>query len=39
MNCPGCTAAMTRLALEGRLGTTIEIDMCPVCRAIWFDSF
>jgi hypothetical protein len=30
---------MTRLALEGRLGTTIEIDMCAGCRAIWFDRF
>jgi hypothetical protein len=39
MNCPGCAAAMTRLALEGRLGSTIEIGLCSVCRAIWFDRF
>ena len=39
MNCPGCAIPMTRLALEGRLGTTIEIDMCTACRAIWFDRF
>jgi hypothetical protein len=30
---------MTRLALEGRHGTTLEIDLCSVCRAIWFDHF
>ena len=39
MQCPGCAAEMTHLALEGRLGTTTEIDLCPVCRAIWFDRF
>jgi hypothetical protein len=39
MNCPGCAAEMTHLALEGRLGTTIEIDLCSVCRAIWFGHF
>jgi DNA-directed RNA polymerase subunit RPC12/RpoP len=39
MNCPGCATEMTHLAFEGRLGTTIEIDLCSVCRAIWFDHF
>lgn len=39
MNCPGCAAEMTHLALEGRLGTTVEIDLCSVCRAIWFGHF
>jgi hypothetical protein len=39
MNCPGCAAEMMHLALEGRLGTTIEIDLCSVCRTIWFDHF
>ena len=45
MNCPGCSAAMTPLALEARLGTpiefspAIEIDLCSICRAIWFDRF
>ena len=39
MNCPGCATVMTHLALEGRLGRTIEIDLCSVCRAIWFDHF
>ena len=39
MKCPGCTTEMSHLVLEGRLGTTIEIDLCSVCRAIWFDRF
>jgi hypothetical protein len=39
MNCPGCSAEMTHLALEGRLGTPLEIDLCPACRAIWFDQY
>src|ERR1035437_9140708 len=39
MNCPGCATEMTHLAFEGRLGATIEIDLCSVCRAIWFDHF
>jgi transcription elongation factor Elf1 len=30
---------MTHLALEGRLASTVEIDVCSVCRAIWFDHF
>jgi len=39
MKCPGCATEMTRLTLEGQLGTTIEIDVCSRCRAIWFDRF
>ena len=39
MICPGCAAEMTHLALEGRLGTPLEIDLCPGCRAIWFDQY
>jgi hypothetical protein len=39
MNCPGCATQMVHLALEGRLGATVEIDLCSVCRAIWFDRF
>jgi DNA-directed RNA polymerase subunit RPC12/RpoP len=30
---------MMHLALEGRLGTAIDIDLCTICRAIWFDRF
>jgi hypothetical protein len=39
MDCPGCAKEMTHLALEGRLGATVEIELCSVCRAIWFDHF
>jgi hypothetical protein len=39
MNCPGCATEMTHVALEGRLGATEEIDLCSVCRAIWFEHF
>jgi hypothetical protein len=39
MTCPGCHAEMTNLALEGRLGTPLEIDLCPACRAMWFDQY
>jgi hypothetical protein len=39
MNCPGCAAEMSHLALGGRLGTTVDIDVCAACRAIWFDHF
>lgn len=30
---------MTNLALEGRLGPALDIDLCPACRAIWFDQY
>jgi len=39
MKCPGCAATMMPLALEGHLGTTIDIDVCAACRTIWFDRF
>jgi hypothetical protein len=39
MTCPGCATEMTHLALEGRVGTSVEIDLCSGCRAIWFDQF
>jgi hypothetical protein len=28
---------MQHLALEGRLGATVAVDLCVPCRAIWFD--
>ncbi len=37
MNCPGCAAQMQHLALDGKLGTTVDVDLCAPCRAIWFD--
>jgi len=39
MHCPGCATEMTEVALEGRLGATLEIDLCSACRTIWFDHF
>jgi DNA-directed RNA polymerase subunit RPC12/RpoP len=39
MICPGCSAEMTSIELEARLGTTLSIDLCAACKAIWFDHF
>jgi Zn-finger nucleic acid-binding protein len=30
---------MTPLSLEGRQGTTVDIDMCADCRGFWFDRY
>jgi uncharacterized protein YbaR (Trm112 family) len=37
MNCPGCSAAMSTLALEGHVGAAIDIDICAGCQVFWFD--
>ena len=37
MNCPGCSAAMSTLALEGHVGAAIDIDICAACQVFWFD--
>jgi DNA-directed RNA polymerase subunit RPC12/RpoP len=39
MICPGCSAEMTTIDLEKRLGATLAIDLCAACKAIWFDRF
>jgi hypothetical protein len=39
MTCPGCSASMTTLTLEKRLGTTVDVDYCGGCRVIWFDRY
>ena len=39
MLCPGCSAEMTNIDLEARLGSTLAIDLCAACKAIWFDHF
>ena len=39
MNCPGCFAEMSALDLEKRLGSSVQIDLCAGCRAIWFDRY
>jgi hypothetical protein len=30
---------MEGLEVEARLGTALEIDLCPACRTIWFDRY
>jgi hypothetical protein len=30
---------MTPLSLEGRQSTTVDIDLCAVCRGFWFDRY
>ena len=30
---------MTHIALGARLGSTLDIDLCAACRAIWFDRY
>jgi len=39
MICPSCSAEMTHVALGARLGSTLDIDLCAACRAIWFDRY
>ena len=29
---------MTALSLQGRDGRSVDLDMCPPCRSIWFDA-
>ena len=36
--CPACEAGMTRLVLDGHYGTTVDLDVCYGCHAIWFDD-
>src|SRR5437867_7977630 len=37
MNCPGCDASMSAVALVDRSGAAFDVDVCPNCRAFWFD--
>lgn len=39
MNCPNCSAGMTEMAMETRVGTPLSIDVCAECQAIWFDKY
>jgi hypothetical protein len=38
VTCPGCGADMAMETLEGHLGTSVAIDLCPTCQLFWFDS-
>ncbi len=39
MNCPGCAAPMSPIALVDRSGAALEVDVCRNCQAFWFDRF
>lgn len=36
--CGSCGEAMQRLAVAGHYGRTVEVDLCPPCHLLWFDS-
>jgi hypothetical protein len=38
MNCSNCGKEMTDWTLDGRLGTTITVDVCAPCQSFWFDQ-
>src|SRR5262245_25786732 len=37
MNCPGCAAPMSEVALQDRSGADLQVDVCQTCKAFWFD--
>lgn len=39
MKCPNCRIDMTTMALDGRLGLPLTVDVCAGCQAFWFDQF
>ena len=39
LHCPGCESMMKRFSVQGVLGAKVEIDLCPRCRAFWFEPF
>jgi len=39
MNCPGCAAPMSVVALLDRSGADLAVDVCQNCQAFWFDRF
>ena len=38
-HCSNCSSKMTLYALPGHYDSTVEIDVCMDCSAIWFDQF
>lgn len=36
--CGSCRQPMQRLALAGHYGQKVEVDLCPLCHLLWFDS-
>ena len=39
MNCPGCSQPMTQQDFERNYGTSVAVDICHGCGAIWFDRW
>ena len=38
-HCSNCSAKMALYSLPGHYDSTVEIDVCMACNAIWFDQF
>lgn len=38
LSCGNCRAAMRRLTLPSHYGMPVELDLCPSCHLVWFDS-
>ncbi len=38
-HCTNCSSKMTLYALPGHYNSTVEIDVCMDCNAIWFDHY
>lgn len=38
MNCPACSSAMTAHTLGAHMGTSVVVDVCLPCQALWFDG-
>ncbi len=38
-HCSNCSAKMSLYTLPGHYDSTVEIDVCMDCNAIWFDQF
>lgn len=38
-HCTNCSAKMTLYSLPGHYASTVEIDVCLACNAIWFDQY
>lgn len=36
--CGNCREPMQRLGLTGHYGRRVEVDLCPPCHLLWFDS-
>lgn len=39
MNCPNCAEPAVEMTLETRVNSTLRVDVCAECQAIWFDKY